>query len=87
MQNQTSMNTESRIIEWIVENKGVAPEVIKNSDLIESRILDSMQFLDFIMFINEIVESDVSSQISVETLRRVDSITEFVNRRISKEAA
>ncbi len=87
MQNQTSMDTESRIIEWIVENKGVAPEVIKNSDLIESRILDSMQFLDFIMFINEIVESDVSSQISVETLRRVDSITEFVNRRISKEIA
>lgn len=87
MQNQTSMDTESRIIEWIVENKGVAPEVIKNSDLIESRILDSMQFLDFIMFINEIVESDVSSQISVETLRRVDSITEFVNRRISKETA
>lgn len=87
MQNQTSMDTESRIIDWIVENKGVAPEVIKNSDLIESRILDSMQFLDFIMFINEIVESDVSSQISVETLRRVDSITEFVNRRISKEIA
>ncbi|MCU4120437.1 hypothetical protein [Variovorax sp. N23] len=81
------MDTESRIIEWIVENKGVAPEVIKNSDLIESRILDSMQFLDFIMFINEIVESDVSSQISVETLRRVDSITEFVNRRVSKEIA
>lgn len=87
MQSRANMDTESRIIEWIVENKGVDPQVIRNSDLIESRILDSMQFLDFIMFINEMVESDVSSQISVETLRRVDSITEFVNRRISKEIA
>ncbi len=53
-------------------------EGIKEKNLIEERILDSMQFLDFIMFLGELVGRDVSTAITVDDLRTVDAIVNFV---------
>ena len=54
MSTLTLNNTESEVIAWLKENRNATVEGIKEKNLIEERILDSMQFLDFIMFLGEL---------------------------------
>lgn len=74
----TDTDTEAEVITWLKENRNAQVEAIKEKNLIEERILDSMQFLDFIMFLGELVGHDVSTAITVDDLRTVDAIVNFV---------
>ncbi len=74
----TDTDTEAEVIAWLKENRNAQVEAIKEKNLIEERILDSMQFLDFIMFLGELVGHDVSTAITVDDLRTVDAIVNFV---------
>lgn len=74
----TDTDTEAEVIAWLKENRNAQVEGIKEKNLIEERILDSMQFLDFIMFLGELVGRDVSTAITVDDLRTVDAIVNFV---------
>ncbi|OAS97343.1 hypothetical protein A6I77_19940 [Achromobacter xylosoxidans] len=78
MSTQTVTDTEAEVIAWLKENRNAQVEGIKEKNLIEERILDSMQFLDFIMFLGELVGRDVSAAITVDDLRTVDAIVNFV---------
>jgi hypothetical protein len=67
------------VIDWIHDVKpNVATDEIRTSDLIESRTLDSMQFLDFVYFVNELCESDVTTKITVDDMRTLPRIVAFV---------
>ncbi|WP_241075094.1 acyl carrier protein [Achromobacter insuavis] len=74
----TDTDTEAEVIAWLKENRNAQVEGIKEKNLIEERILDSMQFLDFIMFLGELAGHDVSTAITVDDLRTVDAIVNFV---------
>jgi acyl carrier protein len=67
------------VIDWI---HGVKPNVataeIQTSDLIETRTLDSMQFLDFVYFVNELCDADVTTKITVDDMRTLSRIVAFV---------
>lgn len=78
-QTVTDTDTEAEVIAWLKENRNAQVEGIKEKNLIEERILDSMQFLDFIMFLGELVGRDVSAAITVDDLRTVDAIVNFVH--------
>ncbi len=78
MTTQTSLDIEAEVIKWLQSNRQAAPQDLKTRNLIEERILDSMQFLDFIMFLGELVDRDVSSAITVNDLQTVDAIVHFV---------
>jgi hypothetical protein len=75
----TSNSLDQLVIDWI---HGVKPNIataeIRNSDLIESRTLDSMQFLDFVYFVNELCDSDVTTKITVDDMRTLPNIVAFV---------
>ena len=79
MSTLTLNNTESEVIAWLKENRNATVEGIKEKNLIEERILDSMQFLDFIMFLGELTGRDVSGAITVDDLKTVDAIVRFVH--------
>jgi hypothetical protein len=67
------------VIDWIREVKpNIDTTEIRTSDLIESRVLDSMQFLDFLLFVNELCDSDVTTKITVEDMRTLQNIVAFV---------
>jgi len=75
----SNVSLEQLIIDWIQNAKpnSTAGE-IRSSDLIESRILDSMQFLDFVYFLNELCGTDVTSRITVDDMRTLPHILAFV---------
>ena len=79
MSTLTLNKTESEVIAWLKENRNATVEGIKEKNLIEERILDSMQFLDFIMFLGELTGRDVSGAITVDDLKTVDAIVRFVH--------
>jgi len=73
-----NLTLEQRIVDWIqtVKPNTTAAE-IRTAELIQSRILDSMQFLDFVYFLNELCGLDISSRITVEDMRTLPRIVAF----------
>lgn len=75
----TDVPLEEQIIGWIQTAKPTTTAAdIRSSELIESRILDSMQFLDFVYFLNELCGSDLTAKITVEDMRTLPRIVAFV---------
>jgi acyl carrier protein len=74
----TELNIEREVIRWLVDHRGTDAARIKEKNLIEERILDSMQFLDFIMYLGELVGRDISAVVSMADLTTIDSIVRFV---------
>ncbi|MGB8843084.1 MAG: hypothetical protein WCC64_18670 [Aliidongia sp.] len=68
-----------QVIAWIRTVKpGVSTSDIQSSDLIQSRIVDSMQFIDFVYYLNELCGIDVTSIITVDDMRTVQKIVAFI---------
>jgi acyl carrier protein len=71
-------NAISKVREWIVQkNSSIHPDVLtEDIDLIENRIIDSLQFVEFILFLEEITGRDVYTQEfkldSVKTMRAIE---------------
>jgi hypothetical protein len=79
MDHSAQIHLDQKVIDWLRNVKPDAGETeIRSADLIESRILDSMQFLDFVYFLNELCDCDVTSKITVEDMRSLPRITAFV---------
>jgi hypothetical protein len=75
----SNVSLEQLIIDWIQNAKpNLTAAEIRASELIESRILDSMQFLDFVYFLNELSGTDVTSRITVDDMRTLPHILAFV---------
>jgi acyl carrier protein len=87
MVTQTTQAIEDRLIAWLqaVKPKATVAD-IRSSDLIETRILDSMQFLDFVFFLNELCETDVSQRVTVDDMRTLQRIVSFVEGQMSEKA-
>lgn len=79
MNTTTNVPLEQLITGWIQQTKpNTTAAEIQSAELIESRILDSMQFLDFVYFLNELCGTDVTSRITVEDMRTLPRIVAFV---------
>ncbi|WP_315755644.1 MULTISPECIES: hypothetical protein [unclassified Bradyrhizobium] len=87
MVTQTNEAIEERIVAWLqaVKPKATVADIL-SSDLIETRILDSMQFLDFVFFLNELCETDVSRRVTVDNMRSLRKIVAFVEGQMSEKA-
>jgi acyl carrier protein len=88
MTTHSSTSLEERVMKWLQDVKPKATEAeIRSSDLIETRILDSMQFLDFVFFLNELCEIDVTQRVTVKDMRTLQRIVAFVQEQRSVKLA
>lgn len=86
MQSSTE-GIEEAVIGWLAQRKSIDVATIRAADLVEKRIVDSMQFLDFVYFLGELCGQDVTSEITMGDLRSVARITEFVSRKRAETGA
>lgn len=75
----------NEVTDWIKSGNIKVVNIDPDFDLIESRYVDSMRFMDLIFFLSEICNKDLATLISIEDMRTLTSITEFINKhRITK---
>ncbi len=62
--------------QWILANHPKPDDIDPDLDLIEGRLIDSLGFMDFVFFLEELVERDLdveaSSVDSFRTLRKIE---------------
>jgi acyl carrier protein len=68
----------NQIVEWLHEkNPEVAGEIDEQVDLIEGRLIDSLDFLEFIYLLEEVSGSAIDlSTVTVDDFRTLRSINE-----------
>jgi len=75
---ETTGKAIGKVREWIVQkNTSIHPDVLtEDIDLIENRMIDSLQFVEFILFLEEMTGRDVYTNEfkldSVKTLRAIE---------------
>lgn len=76
------MNAEKQILSWIMErNPGLAEPPSADVDLIEARLIDSLSFLDFLYFLEELTGTEIDvATIVVDDFR---SVTAICNRYLA----
>jgi len=69
-----------KIKEYILGKNPDCAEILDTTDIIENRLIDSLQFVEFLMFIEEIasVKIDLES-INIDDFRTLDSIALFID--------
>jgi hypothetical protein len=77
---------EQSIIAWFMQRKVVDEAALRTKDLVEARIVDSMQFLDFVYFLSELCDCDVSARVKIDDLRSLERITSFVKINATRYA-
>lgn len=81
---QTSIATQV-VIDFLTSERAHLGEIDPTADLIESRVLDSLRFVEFLYFIEEQTGEEVSLEdISPEDFRTVEAI---VNRFFDNEVS
>ncbi|NSZ19942.1 hypothetical protein K4831_25790 (plasmid) [Agrobacterium vitis] len=68
----------NEVIRWIAAQRDIHNLRLDEIDLIESRTIDSMKFLDFVYLISELCGRDIDKEISIDDLRTIGSIQSFV---------
>lgn len=80
----TTETWQHAISDWIVENyrrrHGGDPGPIDlDTDIIESRILDSLSIMNFVAFLEELVERDIDiAKIDIDNMRTIRRISDGV---------
>ena len=66
-----------RLIDWLkTRNEGLS-DIGLDDDLIDSRLIDSLAFLEFVFLIEELTDrQDLLDEITVDSMRTLRSITE-----------
>lgn len=64
------------IKKWLLDqNKSFAGEIDLDADLIERRIIDSLRFMEFVIFLEELTDREIGSDpktiASLRTLRKI----------------
>ncbi|MEU8629765.1 acyl carrier protein [Streptomyces sp. NPDC048669] len=67
-----------RVIAWLYEkNPGLDEEIAPDEDLIEARLIDSMDFLEFIDLLEEISGSSIDLQeVTIDDFRTLNRVRE-----------
>ena len=60
---------------YIINKNDSISEIEDHADIIESRLIDSLQFVDFVFFIEEVTGNKIELEsINIEDFRTIDSI-------------
>ncbi len=63
------------IREWIISRHDEPVDISYDTDLIENRLIDSLQFADFLFFIEEITGTEIDlAAVDLQTFRTLRSI-------------
>jgi len=82
MTSTDAASLDDAVINWVRRAKPtVTADDIRSSDLVEARILDSMQFLDFVYFLNELCGADITSYITIDDMRSLPRIVAFIKTK------
>jgi acyl carrier protein len=70
------MNAVDRVVSWIMErNPTLTEPPSAGDDLIERRLIDSLAFVDFLYFLEEITGAEIDmATVDVDDFRSVDAI-------------
>lgn len=70
------MNAAEQIVSWIMErNPGLTEPPAPGDDLIERRLIDSLAFVDFLYFLEELAGTEIDmATINVDDFRSVAAI-------------
>jgi acyl carrier protein len=73
------------VVEFLTEGRPHLGDIDARADLIESRVLDSLRFVEFLYFIEERTGQEISLEdVSPEDFRTVEAIvTRFFNEEVS----
>lgn len=68
-----------RVKEWLLARHAEIDDIPADLDLIENRIIDSLSFMDFIFFLEEVAERELQVESgSVESFRTLQAIETHV---------
>lgn len=75
------MNDSNRKIkEYILGKNPDCVEILDTTDIIENRLIDSLQFVEFLMFIEEVADIKIDLEsINVDDFRTVENIALFID--------
>ena len=58
-----------------------------DTDIIENRLIDSLQFVEFVLYIEEVAEVTIDMELAdIEDFRSLNNLTAFINRLRKEEA-
>ncbi|WP_434756398.1 hypothetical protein [Paenibacillus amylolyticus] len=64
-----------QVKQWILQNNTSSTELLYETDLIENRIIDSLQFVEFILFLESITGKEVyTKNFNLESIRSLQAI-------------
>lgn len=77
----------SKIREYILGKNPDCVEIMDTTDIIEKRLIDSLQFVEFLMFIEEVanIKIDLES-IDVDDFRTIENIALFISGGANRQA-
>ncbi len=68
-----------RVKEWLLARKPELEDLDLDLDLIENRVIDSLSFMDFLFFLEELTERDLQAEAgSANTFRTLRTIQERI---------
>ena len=64
------------------------PNLSVNTDIIENRLVDSLQFVEFVLYIEEVAEVTIDMELAdIEDFRSLNNLTAFIDRLRQEESA
>ena len=68
-------------IKSYIQEKNPDFDLQMSSDIIENRLIDSLQFVEFVMFIEEVSDCKLDMEnLDIEDFRTLDSIGKYIER-------
>jgi acyl carrier protein len=72
---ETLDTIQHQLIDWIAKHKERAVSIALDTDLVESRLIDSLQFVSFLLFVEELRGREIpETEISLDKFRTIRSI-------------
>ncbi|GAB2713910.1 acyl carrier protein [Kitasatospora kifunensis] len=65
------------VVDWLLERNPTVEEIPEDLDLIESRLIDSLGFMEFILLLEDLIGRELRlDQIDVDHFRTLRSLTD-----------
>ncbi|HEX8699784.1 MAG TPA: acyl carrier protein [Myxococcaceae bacterium] len=66
---------ERKLKDWIVQHNAAAKDIGPDTNIIESRLIDSLQFVSFLLYVEELRGKEIpEDQVSLESFRSLSVI-------------
>ncbi|MFF3837374.1 acyl carrier protein [Streptomyces sp. NPDC001930] len=70
------------VVDWLLERNPTVEEIPEDLDLIESRLIDSLGFMEFVLLLEDLIGRELRlDQIDVDQFRTLRSLTHHFLKR------